>query len=229
MKQVLIIEDEQSIAELQADYLEVAGLETRIALTGQEGLRLARQEEYDLILLDLMLPEVNGFEICQKLRATLDIPILMVTARKEDIDKIKGFDRGADDYIVKPFNPNELVARVKAHLARYQRLTQQGSKKDLLETGNMLIDTQARRVYLGEQELIMTAKEYDLLVFLLTHPNQVFTKDQLFEQIWGWDAIGDNTTVTVHIRKIREKIEKDPSHPSFIETVWGVGYRFRKE
>lgn len=228
MKKILIIEDEQSIAELQSDYLEVAGFETNIALTGQQGLTLALTEEYDLILLDLMLPGINGFELCQQLRAALDIPILMVTARKEDIDKIKGFDRGADDYIVKPFNPNELVARVKAHLARYQRLTQQGPKKELLETGNMLIDKQARRVYLDEQEQIMTAKEYDLLIFLLTHPNQVFTKDQLFEQIWGWDAIGDNTTVTVHIRKIREKIENDPSHPAFIETVWGVGYRFRK-
>ncbi|GAB2540496.1 response regulator transcription factor [Gracilibacillus alcaliphilus] len=227
MKQILIIEDEQSIAELQADYLEIAGFETTIALTGKKGLEYALTEAYDLILLDLMLPEINGFELCEQLRARLDIPILMVTARKEDIDKIKGFDRGADDYIVKPFNPNELVARVRAHLARYQRLTKKDDTSHLLESKSLLVDAQARRVFLDERELIMTAKEYDLLLFLLTHPNQVFTKEQLFEQIWGWDAIGDNTTVTVHIRKIREKIEENPSKPVFIETVWGVGYRFR--
>lgn len=229
MKKILIIEDERSIAELQADYLELAGFKATIAVSGKEGLEYALKETYDLILLDLMLPEINGFEICEQLRAKLDIPILMVTARKEDIDKIKGFDRGADDYIVKPFNPNELVARVKAHIARYQRLTKKDDESNIIESRDLLINTQSRQVFLNEKELVMTAKEYDLLLFLMTHPNQVFTKEHLFEKIWGWDAMGDTTTVTVHIRKIREKIEKNPSQPLFIETVWGVGYRFHNE
>ncbi|MDA3129441.1 response regulator transcription factor [Aliibacillus thermotolerans] len=229
MPKVLIIEDERNIAELERDYLEFNGFECDIALTGEEGLKLAEKNTYHLILLDLMLPEMDGFELCQKLRQTLDIPILMVTARKEDIDKIRGFDRGADDYIVKPFNPNELVARVKAHLSRYNRLTNRKHPSSDIQINDLLIQPGARRVFVNEEEKIFTAKEFDLLYFLATNPNIVFSKEHLFKRVWGYDSIGDTTTVTVHIRKIREKIEKDPSNPKFIETVWGAGYRFKNQ
>ncbi len=229
MPKVLIIEDERNIAELERDYLEFNGFECDIVLTGEEGLKLAEKNTYHLILLDLMLPEMDGFELCQKLRQTLDIPILMVTARKEDIDKIRGFDRGADDYIVKPFNPNELVARVKAHLSRYNRLTNRKHPSSDIQINDLLIQPRARRVFVNEEEKIFTAKEFDLLYFLATNPNIVFSKEHLFKRVWGYDSIGDTTTVTVHIRKIREKIEKDPSNPKFIETVWGAGYRFKNQ
>jgi DNA-binding response OmpR family regulator len=227
MQNILIIEDEKDIAELERDYLDVSGFACDLASTGGEGLALARANTYSLILLDLMLPDTDGFQLCKELRGFLDVPILMVTARKEDIDKIRGFDRGADDYIVKPFTPSELVARVKAHIARYERLINRDTKK-VIEIQNLIIDPDSRRVFVDSQEKIVTAKEFDLLYFLATNPNRVFSKDHLFERIWGYDSIGDVTTVTVHIRKIREKIEEDPSSPAFIETIWGVGYRFRK-
>jgi DNA-binding response OmpR family regulator len=227
MQNILIIEDEKDIAELERDYLDVSGFACDLASTGGEGLALARANTYSLILLDLMLPDTDGFQLCKELRGFLDVPILMVTARKEDIDKIRGFDRGADDYIVKPFTPSELVARVKAHIARYERLINRDTKK-VIEIQNLVIDPDSRRVFVDSQEKIVTAKEFDLLYFLATNPNRVFSKDHLFERIWGYDSLGDVTTVTVHIRKIREKIEEDPSSPAFIETIWGVGYRFRK-
>jgi DNA-binding response OmpR family regulator len=228
VQKILIIEDEADIAELERDYLEVNGFDSDIASTGEEGLNLARTHSYSLILLDIMLPGIDGFQLCKKLRGFLDIPILMVTSRKEDIDKIRGFDRGADDYIVKPFTPNELVARVKAHIARYNRLINREEKKKEIEIKNLVVDLDSRRVFVDEDEKAFTAKEFDLLVFLATHPNRVFSKEHLFERIWGYDSMGDITTVTVHIRKIREKIEQDPSTPEFIETIWGVGYRFKK-
>ncbi|AYW49997.1 DNA-binding response regulator [Tetragenococcus halophilus] len=228
MQRILIIEDEKNIAELEQDYLEMNGFDSDIATTGEDGLQLINKHHYQLVLLDLMLPNIDGFELCERLRQQVDIPILMVTARKEDIDKIRGFNRGADDYIVKPFNPSELVARVKAHISRYDRLTNKHSVSPVIQVKNMQIDTEARRVFIGKEEKILTAKEYDLLYFLAMNPNIVFSKDDLFEKIWGYDAMGDNTTVTVHIRKIREKIEKDASQPQFIETIWGVGYRFQK-
>lgn len=228
MKRILIIEDEREIAELERDYLEVNGFQCEIVSTGTEGLQKATSEPFDLIILDLMLPGIDGFALCKEIRKVKDIPILMVTARNEDIDLIRGFDRGADDYIKKPFNPNELVARVKAHIARYDRLVQRGQEKKEIRVGSLVIDQEARRVYVNGVEKIFTAKEFDLLSFLAIHPNQVFTKEHLFERIWGIDAIGDTSTVTVHIRKIREKIEADPSNPEYIETVWGVGYRFKK-
>lgn len=227
MPKILIIEDEASIAELEQDYLEVNGFASDIAKTGEEGLTLAKANSYDLILLDLMLPGIDGFQLCKELRQTLDIPILMVTARREDIDKIRGFDRGADDYIVKPFNPNELVARVKAHISRYNRLVNR-HKQGLVQIRDLIIDKDSRKVLVNEEEKIFTAKEFDLLTFFATNPNKVFSKEHLFDRIWGFDSMGDITTVTVHIRKIREKIEKDPSHPQYIETIWGVGYRLRK-
>lgn len=228
MQQILIIEDEMNIAELERDYLEVNGFESDIATTGEEGLKLARSNTYNLILLDLMLPGIDGFALSSELRKTLDIPILMVTARREDIDKIRGFNQGADDYIVKPFNPNELVARVKAHISRYDRLINHEKKQNDIQIRGLIIHSESRRVLVNGEEKICTAKEFDLLQFLATNPNIVFSKEHLFERIWGYDAIGDNSTVTVHIRKIREKIEEDPSHPQFIETIWGVGYRFNK-
>ncbi len=228
MQRILIIEDEKNIAELEQDYLEMNGFDSDIATTGEDGLQLINKHNYQLILLDLMLPNIDGFELCERLRQQVDIPILMVTARKEDIDKIRGFNRGADDYIVKPFNPSELVARVKAHITRYDRLTNKQTVSPVIQVKNMQIDTEARRVFIEKEEKILTAKEYDLLYFLAMNPNIVFSKDDLFEKIWGYDAMGDNTTVTVHIRKIREKIEDDPSQPQFIETIWGVGYRFQK-
>jgi len=228
MPRILIIEDELHIAELERDYLESYGMDSDIAVTGEEGLRKALACEYDLILLDLMLPGINGFELCTKLRKETDIPILIVTAKKEDIDKIRGFERGADDYIEKPFNPNELVARIKAHIARYNRLIQKDGDAHVVRVGELVIETQSRRVYVRGVERTFPAKEYELLAFLATNPNIVFSKEHLFERIWSPDSIGDNTTITVHIRKIREKIEEDPSEPRYIETVWGVGYRFRK-
>lgn len=227
VRNILIIEDEAAIAELERDYLEVSGFSSDIAGTGEEGLQKAKANTYDLILLDLMLPGMDGFELCQQIRKIRDIPILMVTARKEDIDKIRGFDRGADDYIVKPFNPAELVARVKAHIARYDRLVNRKQLKHEIHVRGLHIDQKARKVYVNEEEKILTAKEFDLLTFLATHPNQVFSKDHLFERIWGYDSMGDISTVTVHIRKIREKIEENPAEPDYIETIWGVGYRFK--
>ncbi|MFG6115644.1 response regulator transcription factor [Halobacillus sp. MO56] len=229
MKKILIIEDEQTIAELEKDYLEVNGFTCDITTSGEEGMKQARGVPYDLILLDLMLPGIDGFELCRQLRKTLDIPILMVTARKEDIDKIRGFDRGADDYIQKPFNPNELVARVKAHLSRYDRLVNRPSEPNEILTNGLAIDLQSRRLFVDGEEKELRAKEFDLLVLLASHPDRVFTKEELFERIWGIDSFGDITTVTVHIRKIREKIEQDPSNPTLIETIWGVGYRFNKD
>ena len=228
MHKILIIEDEMSIAELIRDYLEVNGYASDIATTGEDGLKKATTNSYDLILLDIMLPGIDGFEICNELRKTLDIPILMVTARKEDIDTIRGLNRGADDYIVKPFNPNELMARVKAHISRYERLINRGDNQNAIHTNGLVIHSESRRVLLNGEEKILTAKEFDLLKFLAENPDIVFSKEHLFERIWGYDSIGDTTTVTVHIRKIREKIEADPSDPQYIETIWGAGYRFKK-
>jgi Response regulators consisting of a CheY-like receiver domain and a winged-helix DNA-binding domain len=231
MKKVLIIEDDKSIAELERDYLEINNYETMIAPDGNSGLSAALTKEFDLVLLDLMLPGMDGFEVCRKIRSQKDIPILMVTAKKEDIDKIRGLGIGADDYIVKPFSPGELVARVNSHLARYERLTNKRQNGELhtpeLIIGNLRILPEAWRVYIGDKEVKLTNKEFELLLFLATNPNIVFTKDKLFDRIWGMDSLGDAATVTVHINRIREKIEEDSSNPKYIETVWGAGYRFK--
>lgn len=227
MKQILIVEDEQIIAELERDYLEAHGFKVEIATDGESGLKLGMSDEYDLIILDLMLPRVNGFDVCRQIREKHNVPILMVTAKKEDIDVIRGLGLGADDYITKPFKPGELVARVKAHLARYERLIGTKENKEQIRIHGLLIDYGSRRVFVHEQEVILTTKEFDLLYFLALNPNRVFSKDQLFEKLWGMDALGDSQTVTVHIRKLREKIEIDASKSQYIETVWGAGYRFR--
>ncbi|WP_018758974.1 response regulator transcription factor [Paenibacillus terrigena] len=227
MKQILIVEDEKIIAELERDYLEANGFTVDIATDGESGLKLGMSGEYDLIILDLMLPRINGFDVCRQIREKHNVPILMVTAKKEDIDVIRGLGLGADDYITKPFKPGELVARVKAHLARYERLIGSKEKKEEIRIHGLLIDYGSRRVFVHDQEVILTTKEFDLLYFLAVNPNRVFSKDQLFEKLWGMDALGDSQTVTVHIRKLREKIEIDASKSQYIETLWGAGYRFR--
>lgn len=228
MSRILIIEDEEAIADLEKDYLELSGFEVKICNTGDEGLQTALREEFDLIVLDLMLPGLDGFEVCKKVREEKNIPIIMVSAKKEDIDKIRGLGMGADDYMTKPFSPSELVARVKAHLARYERLINSNAEEnEVIEIRGLKIDTTARRVWVGGEERSFTTKEFDLLTFLASHPNHVYTKEELFREIWDMESIGDIATVTVHIKKIREKIEYDTSHPQYIETIWGVGYRFK--
>jgi DNA-binding response OmpR family regulator len=228
MKRVLIIEDETAIAELEKDYLELSDFEVTIAGDGVEGLGMALEDEYDLVILDLMLPGMDGFEICKRIREEKNTPILMVSAKRDDIDKIRGLSLGADDYITKPFSPSELVARVKAHIARYERIISTAiPKNDIVEMHGIKIDKTARRVYVNEEERVFTTKEYELLLFLASNPNRVFSKDELFREIWDMDSIGDIATVTVHINKIRDKIETNTSKPQIIETIWGVGYRFK--
>lgn len=228
MNKVLIIEDEVAIAELEKDYLELSGFEVEMENTGDGGEARALNENFDLIILDLMLPNKDGFEICKKIRASKNIPIIMVSAKKDDIDKIRGLGLGADDYMTKPFSPSELVARVKAHLTRYERLIGSGVKEnEMVEIRGIRIDKTARRVYINEIEKNFTTKEFDLLTFLAENPNHVYTKDELFRNIWDMESIGDIATVTVHIKKIREKIEFNTSKPQYIETIWGVGYRFK--
>lgn len=228
MNKILIVEDEEAIADLEKDYLELSGFEVEVANDGELGLKKAMEEDYNLIILDLMLPGVDGFEICRTVRDEKNTPIIMVSAKKDDIDKIRGLGLGADDYMTKPFSPSELVARVKAHLARYERLIGSTAEENkVIEIRGLKIDTTARRVWVNGEEKTFTTKEFDLLTFLASHPNHVYTKDELFSEIWDMESIGDIATVTVHIKKIREKIEFDTSKPQYIETIWGVGYRFK--
>ncbi len=228
MKKILLIEDEISIAELERDYLELSGFAVEIAGDGTVGLERALKEDFDLFVLDLMLPGVDGFEICRRIRETKNTPVIMVSAKKEDIDKIRGLGLGADDYITKPFSPGEMVARVKAHLARYERLISSGAPvNDVIEIRGLKIDKTARRVWVNGEEKNFTTKEFDLLAFLAQNPNHVYTKEELFSKIWDMESIGDIATVTVHIKKIREKIEFNTAKPQYIETIWGVGYRFK--
>ena len=228
MSKLLIIEDEETIAELEKDYLELSGFDVEIETSGNKGLERALKEDFDLFILDLMLPEIDGFEICKKIRKTKNTPILMVSAKKDDIDKIRGLGLGADDYITKPFSPSELVARVKAHLARYERLIgSTASENEIIEIRGLKIDKTARRVYVNGEEKQFTTKEFDLLTFLAQNPNHVYTKEELFNKIWDMESVGDIATVTVHIKKIREKIEFNTAKPQYIETIWGVGYRFK--
>lgn len=228
MSKILIVEDELSIAELEKDYLELSGFEVEIETTGDVGLERAIKEDFDLFILDLMLPNVDGFEICRRVREMKNTPILLVSAKKDDIDKIRGLGLGADDYMTKPFSPSELVARVKAHLARYERLIGSNvQENEIIEIRGIKIDKTARRVYVNGEEKSFTTKEFDLLTFLAQNPNHVFTKEELFNKIWDMESVGDIATVTVHIKKIREKIEFDTAKPQYIETIWGVGYRFK--
>ena len=225
---ILVVDDEEAIADLEKDYLELSGFEVEIENRGDVGLKRALEEDYDLFILDLMLPQVDGFEICREIRNQKNTPVIMVSAKKDDIDKIRGLGLGADDYMTKPFSPSELVARVKAHLSRYERLIGSNvEENDVIEIRGLKIDTTARRVWVNGEERSFTTKEFDLLTFLAGHPNHVYTKEELFREIWDMESVGDIATVTVHIKKIREKIEYDTSHPQYIETIWGVGYRFK--
>ncbi len=232
MKKILIIEDDKEISMLERDYLEINGFEVDIISDGSKAAAAALSGDYALILLDLMLPGVNGYDICREIRDQVDIPILMVTARLESVDKIRGLGIGADDYIAKPFDPAELVARIKSHLKRYERLT--GTGKDIQETDDVIVVGELKilprswKVYKSGEEVRFPNREFELLKYLATYPNIVFSKDQLFERIWGYEYAGDSATVTVHINRIREKIEEDPANPRIIETVWGAGYRLNK-
>lgn len=228
MSKILIIEDEEAIAEIEKDYLELSDFEVVIEGNGEKGLEKALKEDFDLILLDVMLPGKDGFEICKEIRKEKKIPILMVSAKKDDIDKIRGLGLGADDYLSKPFSPSELVARVKAHLARYERLVNSSDEKNsFITVRGIRIDRAARRIFVNDEEKSFTTKEFDLLTFLADNPNHVYSKEELFREVWGMESVGDIATVTVHIKKIREKIEEDTTNPQYIETIWGVGYRFK--
>lgn len=227
MRNILIVEDDPEIAMLERDYLEIAGFGTRLAADGEAAEAAALSGNFDLILLDLMLPDRSGYDVCRSIRDRVDVPILMVTARSESVDKIRGLGLGADDYIAKPFDPAELVARVKAHLSRYDRLVSAGGSREpeRIRVGELTILPRSWKVYKGEREIKMPNREFELLKFLAENPNIVFSKERLFEAIWGYDYVGDSATVTVHIGRIREKIEDDPTAPKIIETVWGAGYR----
>lgn len=226
MSRILIIEDDISIAELERDYLEINGFECDISPCGRQGLEMMKKTEYALVVIDIMLPDIDGFELCGRIRENYQIPIIFLSAKNDDIDKIRGLGLGADDYMTKPFSPNELVARVKAHITRYNAITSQNSPTDDIITARTLtVDKQSHRVYLDGEEISMPTKEFELLLYLAENPNRVFGKDKLFDRVWGLDSFGDVSTVTVHIQRIREKIEKNGE--KFIETVWGVGYRFR--
>ena len=232
MKKILIIEDDISIAEIVSEFLEINDFTTTIKADGLEGLEEATSGQYDLILLDLMLPNMDGFEICKRIRESIAIPILMVTAKIEDVDKIRGFGLGADDYISKPFSLPELAARVKANLAQFERVKSMSplahaTEHGELKFGTIRINPTARRVYVDGVEVIFKMREFDLLYFLVSNPETVFSKETLYERIWGMDAIGDIRTIAVHINRIREKVEKDPQNPVHIQTVWGAGYRFK--
>ena len=229
MAKILIVEDDEEIAMLERDYLEIEGFQTEIISDGGVAEEASLTGAYDLILLDLMLPGRSGYEVCRRIRDQVDVPILMVTARTESVDKIRGLGLGADDYIGKPFDPAELVARVKSHLSRYQRLTGgRGEDDGAIQVGDLRILPQSWKVFKGEQEIKMPNREFALLKFLAENPNIVFSKERLFETIWGYDYVGDSATVTVHVGRIRDKIEDDPAHPKIIETVWGAGYRLNR-
>jgi DNA-binding response OmpR family regulator len=231
MKKILIIEDDLSIAELEKDYLEMSGMSADICADGVEGLDKALKENYDLILLDIMLPCLDGISVLKNIREIKDIPVLLISAKKEEIDKIRGLGAGAEDYISKPFSPGELVARVKAHLANYDRLTKNSGKvsgnQHKLSIRSLTIDKYDRRVFINNKEIILCAKEFDILLYLAKNPNRVYSREEIFNYIWGVDSFGDSSTVTVHIARIRDKVETDPQNPQYIETVWGAGYRFK--
>jgi len=226
MKSVLIIEDDINIAELERDYLKLNGYKTEIVQDGRQGLKKAVSGIYDIVIVDLMLPNTDGYEIVKEVRKKLEIPVIIISAKGEDIDKIRGLDFGADDYLTKPFSPSELVARIKSHIKRYERLKGINTTAEFINHKGMEINTRSHKVLVNGKEVQITAKEYELLLFLASNPNILFTKEQLFDSIWGDEYYGDSATVPVHIQKIRKKIEKDPANPEFIETLWGSGYRF---
>ena len=230
MKRILIIEDDRLAADLERDYLEASGFEVEIVGNGIEGQAKAEAEDFDLMLLDVMLPGKNGFDICREIRQKKNLPIILLTARTEEIDKVRGLGLGADDYIVKPFNPTEMVARVQAHIRIHERLLGEATeKKDKIAFGELMISVPHRRVTVLGKEFNLKNREYELLYFLASNPGIVFSKDTLFERIWGMDSAGDTATVMVHVNRIREKIEKNPQKPEYILTVWGAGYKFAEK
>ena len=224
---ILIIEDDSSIAEIERDYLAASGFSADIAGDGNRGLEQGLTCDYNLILLDVMLPGLDGFTVCRKLREKTDVPILMVTAKREDVDKIRGLDKGADDYIEKPFSPGVLVARIKAHLAQYERLKGTSPKRKEVGIRGLTVDTDTHRVYRDGKEIELKNREYKLLLFFMMNADIIFDREQLYSRVWGSDGSGDSATVSVHINRLREKLETDPTHPEYIETVWGAGYRFK--
>lgn len=234
MKQILIIEDDASIAELERDYLEIEGFDIQWVDNGQTGLRKALDEDFSLILLDVMLPGLDGFAVCRAIRKEKETPIMMVTAKREDIDKIRGLGLGADDYMIKPFNPAEMVARVKAHIQRYERVSRAASpvedkvKSTSITAGPMVIDQDSRIVTIDDVVIALTPREYDILLLLASNAGRVFTKEEIFERVWGLDAMGETSTIMVHIKRLREKIELPNRDVQLVETVWGVGYRFHR-
>ncbi len=227
MKRILIIEDDKSIAELQKDYLEMSGFDVVCAHDGTTGLLLLKNQTFDLVILDLMLPQKDGFSILEEISESKKAPVLIVSAKTDEMFKIKGLNLGADDYITKPFGMGELVARVKSHIKTYEKINGNINKNKIISAGSLSLDKQSRRVFYKDQEIILTQKEFDLLLFLMENPNRVFGKDELYEKIWGFDALSDTTTVTVHISRIREKIESISCGRQYIDTVWGAGYRFK--
>jgi len=228
-KRILIIEDEKALASLLSDYLSADGLEVETRADGASGLEAALSDSFDLVLLDLMLPIMDGYEVCSRLRAERDVPVLILSARREDGDKIRGLGLGADDYVVKPFSPAELVARVKSHLARYERLTGRARADRWISDGPLSVNIEARRVRRNDAEITLTAKEFDLLLLFIRSPDRAFTREEIYSRIWGDDLYVDPSNIAVHVRRLREKIEDDPSEPRHIETVWGVGYRWKPE
>lgn len=229
-KKILIVEDDKNILQLESDYLEANGFTVESATNGEDGLKLALEKEYNLILLDIMLPKLDGMQICQKIREVSNVPIILVSAKRDDIDKIKGLGFGADDYIVKPFSPSELVARVSAHINRYERLTNQtkSQQSNIIEVGNIKIDKESQRVFVNESEIVFTTKEFELFTYLAENPDTVFSKEELFKTIWQYDSMGETSTVTVHVNRIRDKISAIDKDCSFVNTVWGRGYRFNR-
>lgn len=227
MKKILIIEDDESIREIQTDYLKMSGYEVVGTSDGDEGLKLLKSEKFDFVVLDLMLPKTDGFEILKQISQIKDMPIMVVSAKSEEMYKIKALNLGADDYMTKPFSMGEFAARVNGHIKIYEKFNGRKNSIRQIKVGNLLIDETDRRVFVDEREIILTQKEFELLLFLAKNPNRVFSKDALFEKIWGYDAISDTATVTVHMSHLREKIEKTPNKPVWLETVWGIGYRFR--
>lgn len=229
MKKILIIEDDNAIAQIEKDFLELADFDVTISSDGEQGLKALSSQEFNLIILDLMMPKIDGLEVCRRIRGQLDIPILMATAKTEEIDKIRGLGLGADDYISKPFSPTELVARVKAHLNQYDRLKKGGGagKAEEIRAGYIVLNQLNHRVYVKEKEIELKNKEYELLAYLMANPDMVLSKEQIYERIWDMDAFGDLKTVAVHINRLREKIEDDPQNPEYLLTVWGAGYRFK--
>lgn len=228
MKRILIIEDDPTIAEIEKDYLTLSGFEVVIEKDGISGLQNAQSNPFDLVIVDLMLPGIDGFTICQTLRKTKDIPIMMISARDDDLSKTRGFELGLDDFLTKPFSAHELVARVKARLSRYEHLTGGGSEVQTLSDQDLVLELDSRRAFLDDTELFFTNKEFDLLSFFLQNPNKVFSRDELFEKIWDLNAEGDISTVTVHVRRLRAKIERDPANPTRLVTAWGLGYKYIK-